>query len=557
MIITKYKQIRSDQKANTNTSPEMKISCNVKQGTSLVKNSSQTVEIKDKTNEKKPYLEQNISNHKLHRSDKKANTNTSPEMKISCNVKQGTSLVKSSSQTVEIKDKTNEKKPYLEQNISNHKLDRSDQKSNTNTSPEMKISCNVKQGTSLVKNSWQTVEIKDKTNEKKPYLEQNISNHKLHRSDKKANTNTSPEMKISCNVKQGTSLVKNSSQTVEIKDKTNEKKPYLEQNISNHKLHRSDKKANTNTSPEMKISCNVKQGTSLVKNSSQTVEIKDKTNEKKPYLEQNISNHKLHRSDKKANTNTSPEMKISCNVKQGTSLVKNSWQTVEIKDKTNEKKPYLEQNISNHKLHRSDKKANTNTSPEMKISCNVKQGTSLVKSSSQTVEIKDKTNEKKPYLEQNISNHKLDRSDQKSNTNTSPEMKISCNVKQGTSLVKNSWQTVEIKDKTNEKKPYLEQNISNHKLHRSDKKANTNTSPEMKISCNVKQGTSLVKNSSQTVEIKDKTNEKKPYLEQNISNHKLDGSNLDDSIKIFNNLISQPPIYMCSVSQQTQSNSSA
>ena len=87
-------------------------------------------------------------------------------------------------------------------------------------------------------------------------------------------------MKISCNVKQGTSLVKNSSQTVEIKDKTNEKKPYLEQNISNHKLDRLDKKANTNTSPEMKISCNVKQGTSLVKNSSQTVEIKDKTNEK-------------------------------------------------------------------------------------------------------------------------------------------------------------------------------------------------------------------------------------------------------------------------------------
>ena len=58
------------------------------------------------------------------------------------------------------------------------------------------------------------------------------------------------------------------------------KKPYLEQNISNHKLDGSDKKANTNTWPEMKISCNVKQGTSLVKNSSQTVEIKDKTNEK-------------------------------------------------------------------------------------------------------------------------------------------------------------------------------------------------------------------------------------------------------------------------------------
>ena len=531
--ISNHKLDGSDQKANTNTSPEMKICCNVKQGASLVKNSSQTVEIKDKTNEKKPYLEQNISNHKLDRSDKKANTNTSPEMKICCNVKQGTSLVKNSSQTVEIKDKTNEKKPYLEQNISNHKLDGSDQKANTNTSPEMKICCNVKQGTSLVKNSSQTVEIKNKTNEKKPYLEQNISNHKLDTSDKKANTNTSPEMKICCNVKQGTSLVKNSSQTVEIKDKTNEKKPYLEQNISNHKLDGSDQKANTNTSPEMKICCNVKQGTSLVKNSSQTVEIKDKTNEKKPYLEQNISNHKLDRSDKKANTNTSPEMKICCNVKQGTFLVKNSSQTVEIKDKTNEKKPYLEQNISNHKLDGSDKKANTNTSPEMKICCNVKQGTSLVKNSSQTVEIKDKTNEKKPYLEQNISNHKLDRSDKKANTNTSPEIKICCNVKQGTSLVKNSSQTVEIKDKTNEKKPYLEQNISNHKLDGSDQKANTNTSPEMKICCNVKQGTSLVKNSSQTVEIKDKTNEKKPYLEQNISNHKLDRSDKKANTKYF------------------------
>ena len=80
------------------------------------------------------------------------------------------------------------------------------------------------------------------------------------------------------------------------------KKPYREQNISNHKLDRWDKKANTNTWPEIKISCNVKQGTSLVKNSSQTVEIKDKTNEKKPYLQQNISNHKLDGSDKKTNT---------------------------------------------------------------------------------------------------------------------------------------------------------------------------------------------------------------------------------------------------------------
>ena len=39
---------------------------------------------------------------------------------------------------------------------------------------------------------------------------------------------------------------------------------------------------------------------------------------KKPYLEQNISNHKLDRSDKKANTNTSPEIKISHNAEQAT-----------------------------------------------------------------------------------------------------------------------------------------------------------------------------------------------------------------------------------------------
>ena len=62
------------------------------------------------------------------------------------------------------------------------------------------------------------------------------------------------------------------------------------------------------------------------------------------------------------------------------------------------------------------------------------------------------------------------------------------------------------------KKPYLEQNISNHKLDGLNKKTNTNTSPEMKISCNVKQGTSLVKNTSQTVQIKDKTNEKKSHI---------------------------------------------
>ena len=125
-------------------------------------------------------------------------------------------------------------------------------------------------------NSWNQKQNKWK----KPYLEQNISNHKLDGWDKKGNSNTSPEMKISCNVKQDTSLVKNSSQTWNQKQ-NKWKKPYLEQNISNHKLDRWDTKANSNTSPEMKISCNVKQGTSLVKNSSQTVEIKEKTNEKR------------------------------------------------------------------------------------------------------------------------------------------------------------------------------------------------------------------------------------------------------------------------------------
>ena len=73
---------------------------------------------------------------------------------------------------------------------------------------------------------------------------------------------------------------------------------------------------------------------------------------------------------------------------------------------------YLEQNISKHKLDRSDKKPNTNTSPEIKISHNAEQATPSEKNTSQTVEIKDKQIKKTPYLEQNISNHKLDRFDQ-------------------------------------------------------------------------------------------------------------------------------------------------
>ena len=112
VIITKYKQIRSDQKANTNTLTEMKISHNLKQDTSSQKNSSQTVEMRNKTNKKKQCQEKNISNNELERSDQEANTN----------VKQDTSSEKNSSQTVEIKNKTNEEKQCQKQNISNNNL---------------------------------------------------------------------------------------------------------------------------------------------------------------------------------------------------------------------------------------------------------------------------------------------------------------------------------------------------------------------------------------------------------------------------------------------------
>ena len=88
-------------------------------------------------------------------------------------------------------------------------------------------------------------------------------------------------MKLSHNLKQDTFSEKNSSQTVEIRNKTNEIKQCQKQNIFNNKLERSDQKANTNTSEEMKISQNVKQDTSSEKNSSQTVEIGKKTNERK------------------------------------------------------------------------------------------------------------------------------------------------------------------------------------------------------------------------------------------------------------------------------------
>ena len=145
-------------------------------------------------------------------------------------------------------------------------------------------------------------------------------------------------MKISHNLKQDTSSEKNNSKTVEIGNKTNERKQCQKRNIFNNKIERSDQKANTNTSAEMKICQNVKQDTSSEKNSSQTVEIGNKINERKQCQKQNIFNNKLEISDQKANTNTSAEMKISHNLKQDTSSEKNSLQTVEIGNKTNERK---------------------------------------------------------------------------------------------------------------------------------------------------------------------------------------------------------------------------
>ena len=100
----------------------------------------------------------------------------------------------------------------------------------------------------------------------------------------------------------------------------------------------------------MKISQNVKQNTSSKRNSSQTVEIGNKTNERKQCQKQNIFNNKLERSDRKAKTNFSAEMKISQNVKQDTSSKRNSPQTVDIEKKTNKQKQCQKQNISRNKL---------------------------------------------------------------------------------------------------------------------------------------------------------------------------------------------------------------
>ena len=105
-------------------------------------------------------------------------------------------------------------------------------------------------------------------------------------------------MKISHTLKEDTSSEKNSSQTVEIRNKTKERRQCQKQNIFNNKLERSDQKSNTNTSAEMKICQNEKQDTSSEKNSSQTVEIRNKTKERRQCQKQNIFNNKLERRPK-------------------------------------------------------------------------------------------------------------------------------------------------------------------------------------------------------------------------------------------------------------------
>ena len=104
-------------------------------------------------------------------------------------------------------------------------------------------------------------------------------------------------MKISHTLKEDTSSEKNSSQTVEIRNKTKERRQCQKQNIFNNELERSDQKSNTNTSAEMKICQNEKLDTSSEKNSSQTVEIRNKTNERKQCQKHNIFNNKIERSD--------------------------------------------------------------------------------------------------------------------------------------------------------------------------------------------------------------------------------------------------------------------
>ena len=101
-------------------------------------------------------------------------------------------------------------------------------------------------------------------------------------------------------------------------------------------------------------------------------------------------------------------------------------------------------------------------------------------------------------------------------------MKISHNLKQDTFSEKNNSKTVEIGNKRNERKQCLKQNIFNNKIERSDPKANTNTSAEMKISDNLKQDISWKRNSEQTVDIENKTNKEKECQKQNISRNNLD-----------------------------------
>ena len=299
--------------------------------------------------------------------------------------------------------------------------------------------------------------------------------------------------------------------------------------ITKYKQIRSDQKANTNTSPEMKISCNVKQGTSSGKNSSQTVEIKDKTNEKKPYLEQNISNHKLDRSDQKQNTKTSTEIKICHNVEQDTSP--------EFPLYTNKRKFEERNNNFTNKRFRND----PNNTPET-IQSNL---------------IKRKINHE---IDRSHKKQKVD-NDNISNTSTT-NINDACKLNQNTNKIKN----VQVKLTDVMTLIHKQKNQKAYKIAQKDNEICKKYGHNLKI-CLLR-----IDDINKTLQIlinrvnSDKTNpiliqrnnsKKKNHVHNEtgkISNNEKQkyGKNLDDSIKIFNNLISEGPIYVCSVCQQTQ-----
>ena len=131
---------------------------------------------------------------------------------------------------------------------------------------------------------------------------------------------------------------------------------------------------------------------------------------------------------------------------------------------------------------------------------------------------KTKQIKKTPYPEQNISNHKLDRSDQKQNTKTSTEIKISHNVEQDTSPEfplytnkrkfeerNNNFTNKRFRNDPNNTPETIQSNLIkrkiNHEIDRSHKKpkvdsdniSNTSTT-NINDACKLNQNTNKIKN---------------------------------------------------------------